>query len=97
MLRDEHKAWIKPRMTQLPLEIGDAVFFNPSCYHQPGVNQDDTFRTNGLFQVNSCMSKAMETKDCYKMTKAVWPVMKRWQAEIGPDANGDGDIKVCYG
>jgi ectoine hydroxylase-related dioxygenase (phytanoyl-CoA dioxygenase family) len=75
--------WVGPRMSQLPLSKGDAVFFNPAVFHQPGNNTLQTLRTVGLFQVSSMMGRTMETVDRTKMSKAVWPVLKRWANEIG--------------
>ena len=80
--REMFRDWVKPRLSRLPLEIGDAVFFNPATFHQPGINETSSIRTLNLFQVNSCMSRPMETKNTLDMTKAVWPVFKEWSRSI---------------
>jgi ectoine hydroxylase-related dioxygenase (phytanoyl-CoA dioxygenase family) len=80
----EYYQWVSPRMSQMPLEVGDAVFFNPATFHQPGVNPAEEHRSMNLFQVNSCMSRSMESKNTLKMTKALWPVLQKW-AEDCPD------------
>lgn len=74
--------YVKPRMVQLELNKGDAVFFNPATFHQPGINVTDGERTANLLQVSSAFGRSMESCDRLSMTKAVWPVIKRWQTEI---------------
>ena len=90
--RQEFKDFVGPRMSQMPLEIGDAAFFNPTTFHQPGVNETDIHRAMNLFQVNSSMSRAMDTKNTIAMTKAVWPIMYRWHKEIQANAGGSGSV-----
>ncbi|ORX36098.1 hypothetical protein BD324DRAFT_630156 [Kockovaella imperatae] len=94
--RQEFKDFVKPRMSQMPLEVGDAAFFNPSTYHQPGVNEQDVHRAMNLFQVNSCMSRCMDTKDTAGMTKAIWPVLKQWHKEI-QGSTGSGTERFVNG
>jgi ectoine hydroxylase-related dioxygenase (phytanoyl-CoA dioxygenase family) len=84
-------------MSQMPLEVGDAVFFNPATFHQPGVNPAEEHRSMNLFQVNSCMSRSMESKNTLKMTKALWPALRKWAADC-PDfavhAKGSGECRI---
>ncbi len=48
----------------LPLEKGDAVFFNPALFHAAGENQTADFdRSANLIQVSSAFGKTMETID----------------------------------
>jgi ectoine hydroxylase-related dioxygenase (phytanoyl-CoA dioxygenase family) len=93
----EYYEWVSPRMSQMPLEVGDAVFFNPATFHQPGVNPAEEHRSMNLFQVNSCMSRSMESKNTLKMTKALWPVLRKWAADC-PDfavhAKGSGECRI---
>ena len=91
----EHADWVRPRMSQLPLEVGDAVFFNGATYHQPGENQSPEHRVMCIFQINSCFNRAMETRDTLAMTKAVWPVIRRWAKEIANDQSVGGESIVC--
>ena len=49
---------------QLPLDKGDAVFFNPGLYHGAGTNRSrDVRRMANLLQVSSPFGRAMESVD----------------------------------
>jgi len=74
--------YVKPRMVQLELGKGDAVFFNPAIFHQPGVNETNEERVANLLQVSSAFGRSMESHDRLAMTRSVWPVMKQWHNEI---------------
>ena len=74
--------YVKTRMVQLELEKGDAVFFNPATFHQPGVNLTEIERVANLLQVSSAFGRSMESCDRLGMVKSVWPVLKRWHKEI---------------
>jgi ectoine hydroxylase-related dioxygenase (phytanoyl-CoA dioxygenase family) len=74
--------YVKPKMVQLELKKGDAVFFNPATFHQPGINITDDERVANLLQVSSAFGRSMESCDRTGMVKSVWPVMKRWHHEI---------------
>ena len=76
-------------MTQLPLRKGDAVFFNPACFHQAGDNTLPQPRVANLLQVSACWGRPMEFNDRLAMTRALWPVIKRWSKEL-KKGNGDG-------
>jgi ectoine hydroxylase-related dioxygenase (phytanoyl-CoA dioxygenase family) len=61
---------------QLPLEKGDAVFFNPALFHAAGDNiSRDVHRMANLLQVSSSMGRAMEAVDRVAMVKALYPVL----------------------
>ena len=79
---ERYISYVKEKMVQLELRKGDAVFFNPATFHQPGVNVTDGERTANLLQVSSAFGRSMESCDRLAMTKAVWPVMKEWHKEI---------------
>ena len=67
---------------QLPLEKGDAVFFNPALLHGAGTNRTtDVRRMANLLQVSSAFGRAMETVDTVAVSTAVLPVLRRWKAE----------------
>jgi ectoine hydroxylase-related dioxygenase (phytanoyl-CoA dioxygenase family) len=74
--------YFKANMVQLELRRGDAVFFNPATFHQPGVNVTDDERTANLLQVSSAFGRSMESCDRLGMTRAVWPVIKEWHKEV---------------
>ena len=67
---------------QLPLEKGDAVFFNPALFHGAGTNRTtDVRRVANLLQVSSAFGRAMETVDTAAICAAVLPSLRRWKAD----------------
>lgn len=75
-------AYFEGHYVQLPLEKGDAVFFNPALFHGAGTNRTtDVRRMANLLQVSSAFGRAMETVDTAAICTAVFPVLRRWQAE----------------
>ncbi|MFI5881248.1 phytanoyl-CoA dioxygenase family protein [Streptomyces sp. NPDC051554] len=67
---------------QLPLEKGDAVFFNPALFHAAGHNRSaDIKRMANLLQVSSAFGRAMETVDREAMANALFPVLLSRKAE----------------
>jgi len=67
---------------QLPLEKGDAVFFNPALFHAAGHNRSaDIKRMANLLQISSAFGRAMESVDRRAMANAVFPVLLRRKAE----------------
>lgn len=88
-------AWRLPRFVeyfeaqhvQLPLDKGDAVFFNPALFHAAGHNRSTGIkRMANLLQVSSAFGRAMETVDREAMANALFPVLLRRKAE---GASGD--------
>lgn len=74
------------RHVQMPLGIGDAVFFNPAVFHAAGANETaDVKRMANLLQVSSAFGRSMETVDRARMTRAVFPELLsrvgQWSAE----------------
>ena len=79
---DQHKV-------QLPLEKGDAVFFNPALFHAAGHNRsNDIRRMANLLQVSSPFGRAMETLDRKAMSLALYPALLalREQGQARQDA-----------
>jgi ectoine hydroxylase-related dioxygenase (phytanoyl-CoA dioxygenase family) len=75
--RPEFQAHFTAHHVQLPLEKGDAVFFNPAVMHGAGTNRTgNRFRMANLLQVSSAMGRAMETVNRARMCRAVFPVLK---------------------
>ncbi|MGY0055560.1 phytanoyl-CoA dioxygenase family protein [Streptomyces sp. LZ34] len=83
-------AWRLPRFAeyfeahyvQLPLDKGDAAFFNPALFHAAGHNRStDIKRMANLLQVSSAFGRAMETVDREAMANALFPVLLRRKAE----------------
>ena len=63
---------------QLPLRLGDAVFFNPAVFHAAGTNRTaDVARMANLLQISSAFGRAMESVDRRAMTEAIYPTLRR--------------------
>ncbi|MGW2964055.1 phytanoyl-CoA dioxygenase family protein [Streptomyces sp. NPDC001220] len=87
-------AWRLPRFVeyfdaqhvQLPLDKGDAVFFNPALFHAAGHNRSTGIRRMAnLLQISSAFGRAMETVDRAAMANALFPVLLRRRAEGAPE------------
>ena len=76
--RPEFQEHFARHHVQLPLQKGDALFFNPAVMHGAGTNRTtDRFRMVNLFQVSSAFGRAMESVDRARMSRAVFPVLRR--------------------
>ena len=74
----EFTAYFDEHYVQLPLEKGDAVFFNPALFHGAGHNRSsDIKRMANLLQVSSAFGRAMETVDGEAIANAVFPVLRQ--------------------
>ncbi len=72
---------------QIPLNKGDAVFFNPALYHGAGANTSaDVRRMANLLQVSSPFGRAMEALDRAAMVRAVYPALRAMKAAGRPAA-----------
>lgn len=72
--RPDFQAFFDEHHVQLPLEKGDAVFFNPALMHAAGSNTSkDIYRLANLLQVSSAFGRAMETLDRTAMCEALYP------------------------
>ena len=70
-----HEYFAKHHM-QLPLNKGDAVFFNPALFHAAGHNRTtDIKRMANLLQVSSAYGRAMESMDRARMALALYPAL----------------------
>ncbi|MBU6317439.1 MAG: phytanoyl-CoA dioxygenase family protein, partial [Acidobacteria bacterium] len=87
-------AWRRPEFieyfdehhVQLPLQKGDAVFFNPALFHAAGTNRtNDVRRMANLLQVSSAMGRAMESVDRDRMCRALYPVLLERVSSVGVD------------
>ncbi len=71
-----HRAHFEENCIQLPLEKGDAVFFNPALFHAAGENSSaDIHRMANLLQISSAFGRAMEAIDRRSMSQAVFPAL----------------------
>ncbi|MCU1667431.1 MAG: Phytanoyl-CoA dioxygenase [Blastococcus sp.] len=72
----EFTAYFDEHFVQLPLQKGDAAFFNPALFHGAGTNRSaDVRRMANLLQVSSAFGRAMETVDRTAMCRALFPVL----------------------
>jgi ectoine hydroxylase-related dioxygenase (phytanoyl-CoA dioxygenase family) len=72
----EFTEYFEANYVQLPLEKGDAVFFNPALFHAAGTNRStDVRRMANLLQVSSAFGRAMETVDRERLVTAVYPTL----------------------
>ncbi|MBY4891293.1 phytanoyl-CoA dioxygenase family protein [Rhodobacteraceae bacterium N5(2021)] len=82
------------RHVQLPLAKGDLIFFNPALFHGAGANRtQDVQRMVNLFQVSSCMGRAMEMVDRDAMCRMLYPVVQRLSV-TGQFAPGGMDAAI---
>jgi len=76
--RADFRAYFEEHHVQLPLQKGDALFFNPALFHAAGANTSaDIHRMVNLLQVSSAFGRAMESIDRLKMSKRVFAPLKR--------------------
>jgi ectoine hydroxylase-related dioxygenase (phytanoyl-CoA dioxygenase family) len=72
----EFTAYFDAHFVQLPLQKGDAAFFNPALFHGAGTNRSaDVRRMANLLQVSSAFGRAMESVDRTAMCRALYPVL----------------------
>ncbi|CAM2147560.1 Phytanoyl-CoA dioxygenase [Pararobbsia alpina] len=89
--RPEFRAHFEAHCVQLPLQKGDAVFFNPALFHAAGDNRTaDISRMANLLQVSSAYGRAMETVDRTRMSIALYPVLRTLRASGALDVDEVG-------
>lgn len=87
--RPEIVAFFNDNAVQLPLQKGDALFFNPALYHAAGENKShDIHRMANLVQVSSAFGRAMEAVDRAAMCRALYPVLQGLRASERLNAAG---------
>lgn len=80
--RDEFQDFFAEHHTQLPLQKGDAVFFNPAVMHGAGTNSTkDQFRMANLLQIGSSFGRSIEAVNRDAMCRALYPVLQEIGAE----------------
>ncbi|WP_340374103.1 phytanoyl-CoA dioxygenase family protein [Streptomyces sp. SS7] len=78
----EFVAYFDAHHVQLPLQKGDAAFFNPALFHAAGHNVSPGIRRMAnLLQISSAFGRAMETVDREAMANALFPVLRQRRAE----------------
>jgi ectoine hydroxylase-related dioxygenase (phytanoyl-CoA dioxygenase family) len=77
----EFRVYFEANQVQLPLEKGDAAFFNPALFHGAGHNRSaDIRRMANLLQVSSAFGRAMESVDRQRMCEALFPTLLQLKA-----------------
>jgi len=77
----EFRAYFEANQVQLPLEKGDAAFFNPALFHGAGHNRSaDIRRMANLLQVSSAFGRSMESVDRQRMCDALFPTLLQLKA-----------------
>ncbi|KAI1864008.1 uncharacterized protein JN550_009028 [Neoarthrinium moseri] len=86
LLPEGYLAWRLPEFTNffnerwvsLPMEIGDAVFFNPALFHAAGQNDTKTIeRSVNLLQISSAFGRPMESVNNLKIIRKPWEQLKK--------------------
>lgn len=65
---------------QLPLQSGDALFFNPAVFHAAGQNDTEQDRFANLFQIGSALGRTLELVNHAKLCRLLYPVLSQWRA-----------------
>ena len=89
----------------MPLEKGDAIFFNPAIFHAAGENTSaDVDREANLVQVSSAVGRPMESVDRGRVARAVYPTLQAAretgrlrEAEWGPSQEANALTCACDG
>lgn len=83
----EHSDFFEQHHIQLPLEKGDAVFFNPALFHAAGENRSEGIeRMANLLQVSSPFGRAMEAIDRDAMCRALFPYLPALEPDLAQAA-----------
>lgn len=91
--RPEFAQYFADHHVQLPLQNGDAVFFNPALFHAAGTNRTaDIRRMANLLQISSAMGRSMESVDRERMSRSLYPVLLEW-VQRGAEDGDDADIR----
>lgn len=79
----EFRAYFHEHYVQLPLEAGDAVFFNPALFHAAGTNSSaDIKRMANLLQVSSPFGRALDAVDREAIVNAIYPHLQPGSAGV---------------
>jgi ectoine hydroxylase-related dioxygenase (phytanoyl-CoA dioxygenase family) len=84
----EFRAYFEEHYAQLPLQKGDALFFNPAVFHAAGDNvTEDVSRIANLMQIGSGYGRSIEIVDRARMSRALYPTLARMKADgaLKPD------------
>ena len=74
--RPEYQDYFAKNHVQLPLEKGDALFFNPATMHGAGTNRTTNVqRMANLLQIGSAFGRSIESVNRSKMALTLYPVL----------------------
>jgi ectoine hydroxylase-related dioxygenase (phytanoyl-CoA dioxygenase family) len=74
--RPEYQAYFAENHVQMPLEKGDALFFNPAVMHGAGSNiSTDIYRLANLLQVGSGFGRSIEAVNRTRMVRSLYPTL----------------------
>ncbi len=94
--RPDFVEYFDANKTQLPLQKGDVVYFNPALFHGAGSNHTaDVKRMANLLQISSAFGRTMETIDTLRMTKAVYPALLAAKAAGASPEGLDNVTATC--
>jgi ectoine hydroxylase-related dioxygenase (phytanoyl-CoA dioxygenase family) len=75
--KPEFREHFEAHHVQLPLQVGDAAFFNPAVIHGAGTNRSAGIRRMAnLLQVSSAFGRAMESVDRERICRAIYPALR---------------------
>ena len=95
--RPEFREYFDAHHIQLPLCLGDAVFFNPAVIHGAGTNRtSEVKRMANLLQVSSAFGRAMESVDRDRLCNAVYPALLA-RAAHDPDGAANAVASAAEG
>lgn len=95
--REDFQAHFEQNFVQLPLEKGDALFFNPALFHAAGDNTSENIeRLVNLVQVGSAMGRTLENIDRVGMCKLLYPEIAKLHSEnVLSPAELNASIAAC--
>ena len=75
--RPEFHEFFVENYVSIPLQQGDAIFFNPALFHAAGENRTLGFsRIANLLQVSSAFGKPMENISTLRLIEATWDLLQ---------------------
>lgn len=81
--RDDFREYFEAHCVQIPLQKGDALFFNPALFHAAGANTSaDIQRMANLLQVSSAFGRAMESIDRVSLCERLYPSLLKHSASM---------------
>jgi ectoine hydroxylase-related dioxygenase (phytanoyl-CoA dioxygenase family) len=95
--RQDFRDYFETHYVQLPLEKGDALFFNPALFHAAGANRTTSVqRMANLLQISSAYGRAMESLNRTKMCEVLYPVLlEQLSVESMTWEEADAAIAAC--